>query len=155
MPADKIVLGIGAYGHGFRVNSTSALGNSSSTLNMYPAFNSSDLFQGSSWDNDPAIDDCGSPAVKSGTYPFWSLVTEAGMLDESGEPKEGIVYGYDDCSQTVCQVFFSTFFLSPTSVLLTEDRLSPPCGTLRARSGYHMITQSLLPSRASTLWTLA
>lgn len=107
LPADKLVLGVAAYGHGFRVNSSSALGNGTE-LAMYPDFNKTDLFQGSSWDNDPPIDDCGNAASPGGTYPFWSLVTEAGMLDEAGEPKEGIVYGYDNCSQTVCQPSFNT-----------------------------------------------
>lgn len=99
VPADKIVLGVPAYGHGFRVNATSALGNGTE-LNMYPNFNSSDRFQGSSWDNDPAIDDCGNAQPHTGTYTFWSLITEAGFLDESGTPLDGIVTGYDDCSQT-------------------------------------------------------
>lgn len=105
MPADKVVLGIAAYGHGFRVNETAALGNGTE-LNMYPAFNGSDRFQGSSWDNDPAIDECGNASPHTGTYPFWSMITEAGFLDESGEPLEGMVTGYDECSQTV-RCFFS------------------------------------------------
>lgn len=99
VPADKLVLGVAAYGHGFRVNRTAALGNGTE-LNVYPAFNGSDRFQGSSWDNDPAIDDCGNPQPHGGTYPFWSMVTEAGFLDESGAPREGIAYVYDECSQT-------------------------------------------------------
>lgn len=103
MPADQIVLGLAAYGHGFRVTQDAALGNGT-TLDMYPAFNSSDRFQGSSWDDDPAIDDCGNAQPHTGTYPFWSLVTEAGFLDESGEPQSGIVSGYDTCSQTVCLI---------------------------------------------------
>lgn len=106
MPADKLVLGLGAYGHGFRVNSSSALGNDSS-LNMYPSFNASDLFQGSSWDDDPPIDSCGNAQSPGGTYTFWSMITEAGLLDEAGEPKEGIVYGFDNCSQTVRKTPFS------------------------------------------------
>lgn len=101
MPASKIVLGIAAYGHGFRVNSTSAFANDSS-LNMYPYFNSSDLFQGSSWDSDPPVDVCGNAQSPGGTYPFWSLVTEANMLDETGEPAQNIMSGWDNCSQTVC-----------------------------------------------------
>lgn len=99
VPADKIVLGVAAYGHGFRVNQTSALGNGTK-LNFYANFNSSDRFQGSSWDNDPPIDDCGNAQPHGGTYPFWSMITEAGFLDESGEPLDGIVSAYDDCSQT-------------------------------------------------------
>ncbi|CAI0645936.1 unnamed protein product, partial [Colletotrichum noveboracense] len=50
IPANKLVLAVGAYGHGFSVNTTSAL-SGSNTLNAYPAQNSSNRFQGSSWDD--------------------------------------------------------------------------------------------------------
>lgn len=101
IPSSKLVLGVAAYGHGFAVNSTSAfVANSTTQLDTFPAQNSSDRFQGSSWDDDPPIDDCGNVQLPSGTYPFWSLITEAGFLDTTGEPKEGISYTYDDCSQT-------------------------------------------------------
>lgn len=99
VPADKLVLGLAAYGHGFRVNETSAM-SANGTLNLYPAQNSSDRFQGSSWDDDPPIDDCGNAQPPSGTYPLWSLITEAGFLDETAKPMPGIEYTYDTCSQT-------------------------------------------------------
>lgn len=112
MPASKLVLGIAAYGHGFRVNSTAAFTTTTTTstststgsgsLNMYPSFNKTDLFQGSSWDSDPPVDVCGNAQSPGGTYPFWSLITEAGMLTEAGEPAQNIVSGWDNCSQTVC-----------------------------------------------------
>ncbi|KAJ0104251.1 hypothetical protein J7T55_001738 [Diaporthe amygdali] len=99
VPADKIVLGLAAYGHGFRVNETSAM-NGTDTLQLYPAQNSSDRFQGSSWDDDPSIDECGAASPPSGTYPLWSLITEANFLDETAKPLPGIEYTYDNCSQT-------------------------------------------------------
>jgi chitinase len=104
VPANKLVLGLPAYGHGFRVNETSAMGSSGTagqgTLQLYPPQNSSDRFQGSSWDDDPAIDDCGNPQPHSGTYPLWSMITEAGFLDENAKPMPGIEYVFDNCSQT-------------------------------------------------------
>ncbi|KAI7778038.1 hypothetical protein LA080_002675 [Diaporthe eres] len=99
VPADKLVLGIAAYGHGFRVNETSAL-NGTDTLQLYPAQNSSDRFQGSSWDDDPRVDECGNASPPSGTYPLWSLITEANVLDETAKPLPGIQYTFDNCSQT-------------------------------------------------------
>lgn len=99
VPADKLVLGLAAYGHGFRVNETSAM-NGTDTLQLYPAQNSSDRFQGSSWDDDPPIDDCGNAQPHSGTYPLWSLITEANVLDETAKPLPGIQYTWDNCSQT-------------------------------------------------------
>lgn len=97
------MLGVPGYGHAFSVSSTAAF-NNDSTLNMFPTQNSSNRFQGSSWDNDPAVDVCGNAQPHSGTYPFWSLITEAGFLDETGEPAQGIFSGFDDCSQTVSLV---------------------------------------------------
>ncbi|TDZ34920.1 Chitinase A1 [Colletotrichum spinosum] len=99
LPANKLVLAVGAYGHGFSVNSSSAFGGSS-TLDAFPPQNSSNRFQGSSWDDDPPIDECGNAQPPSGTYTFWSLITEAGFLDETGKPREGIATGFDSCSAT-------------------------------------------------------
>ncbi|SPJ70992.1 related to endochitinase [Fusarium torulosum] len=99
MPASQLVLGVPAYGHGFSVNSTSAYG-SNHKLNLYPTQNSTDRFQGSSWDNDPRVDDCGNPSPPGGTYPFWSMITEAKFLDVYGNPAPGISYTWDNCSQT-------------------------------------------------------
>ncbi|OLN96114.1 Chitinase A1 [Colletotrichum chlorophyti] len=99
IPADKLVLAVGAYGHGFSVNSTSAF-TAPGVLNAFPPQNSSNRFQGSSWDDDPRIDECGNASPPSGTYTFWSLIKEGKFLDETGKPREGIAYGYDNCSQT-------------------------------------------------------
>ncbi|KAM0211741.1 hypothetical protein ACHAQD_010151 [Fusarium lateritium] len=99
MPASQLVLGVPAYGHGFSVNQTSAYG-SNHKLNLYPAQNSTDRFQGSSWDTDPLIDDCGNPSPPGGTYPFWSMITEAKFLDVYGNPAPGISHTWDNCSQT-------------------------------------------------------
>ncbi|OHF04139.1 glycosyl hydrolase family 18 [Colletotrichum orchidophilum] len=99
IPANKLVLAVAAYGHGFSVNATSAF-TSAGVLNAYPPQNSTHRFQGGSWDNDPAIDECGAASPPSGTYTFWSMIKEGKFLDEEGKPLKGIATGYDKCSQT-------------------------------------------------------
>ncbi|KAK1994762.1 family 18 glycosyl hydrolase [Colletotrichum falcatum] len=99
IPAEKLVLAVGAYGHGFSVNATSAF-TAPGVLNAYPPQNSSNRFQGGSWDNDPPVDECGNPQPHSGTYTFRSMITEAKFLDQAGNPAQGIASGYDNCSQT-------------------------------------------------------
>ncbi|GKT82370.1 glycosyl hydrolase family 18 protein [Colletotrichum tofieldiae] len=94
IPANKLVLAVGAYGHGFSRLHLPGV------LNAYPPQNSSHRFQGSSWDDDPPIDECGNAQPPSGTYTFWSMITEGKFLDESGKPRESIATGYDNCSQT-------------------------------------------------------
>lgn len=161
IPADKLVLGIAAYGHGFRVNATSATAstNSSSTttsdqLNMFPAFNASDRFRGSSWDSDPPVDDCGNAQPPGGTYQFWSMITEAGFLDESGNPREGILYGYDECSQTV-RFFLLCVCVCTHVEFLTDNMISLLSTTPRVRFGSRTIMLSLSLPRVNTSWTLA
>ncbi|KAK7432897.1 hypothetical protein QQZ08_000368 [Neonectria magnoliae] len=99
IPSSQVVLGVPAYGHGFSVNKTSAF-DSNGKLNEYPPQNRSHRFQGSSWDSDPPVDDCGNAQLPGGTYTFWSLITEAGFLDDSGKPAPGISHAFDNCSKT-------------------------------------------------------
>lgn len=99
VPASKLVLGVGAYGHGFSVAPSDAFPNGTTTLDMFPAQNSSNRFQGSSWDNDPPVDDCGNAQPPSGTYQFWSMIEEAGFLTTAGEPAANITAGWDDCAK--------------------------------------------------------
>lgn len=101
VPASKLVLGVPAYAHGFSVTPSAAFPNGTTGgLDMFPAQNSSNRFQGSSWDNDPPVDDCGNAQPPSGTYQFWSMITEKGFLTEAGEPSSNVTAGWDSCSQT-------------------------------------------------------
>lgn len=129
VPASKIVLGVAAYGHGFSVAPSAAFPNGSTGgLNMFPAQNSSNRFQGSSWDNDPPVDDCGNAQPPSGTYQFWSMVTEKGFLTETGEPAANVTAGWDGCSQTVCILSCACLpsqFSQIVCVVLTNQRIQP------------------------------
>jgi hypothetical protein len=136
MPASQLVLGVPAYGHGFSVNNTSAYG-ANHKLNLYPTQNSTDRFQGSSWDNDPRVDDCGNPSPPGGTYPFWSMITEAKFLDVYGNPAPGISYTWDNCSKTVC--YSSSFSMRITNMMnsllsTTLRRISTSVMTMPVRS---------------------
>ncbi|KAK2012516.1 family 18 glycosyl hydrolase [Colletotrichum eremochloae] len=99
IPAEKLVLGLAAYGHAFSVNATSAF-TAPGVLNAFPPQNSSNRLQGGPWDDDPAIDECGNPQPHSGTYTFADMINEAKFLDAAGNPAPGIASGFDNCSQT-------------------------------------------------------
>ncbi|EJT75539.1 acidic mammalian chitinase [Gaeumannomyces tritici R3-111a-1] len=97
-PKEKLVLGFGAYGHGFTVENKEAFGPDGALL-AYPK-NSGQRRQGSTWDDDPLVDDCGGAQPASGTFTVWSMVQEGKFLDEAGNPAPGIAHGFDNCSQT-------------------------------------------------------
>jgi hypothetical protein len=163
MPASQLVLGVPAYGHGFSVNNTSAYG-SNHKLNLYPAQNSTDRFQGSSWDSDPPIDDCGNPSPPGGTYPFWSMITEAKFLDVYGNPAPGISYTWDNCSQTVC--YSSSFSMRMTDMMnsllsTTLRRISTLVTTMPVRSTKRVDSSlvrgsvGLVPTRLVAILTIS
>ncbi|KAJ1300608.1 hypothetical protein OPQ81_002262 [Rhizoctonia solani] len=101
-PVDQLVLGVAGYGHGFSVAPTNAL--SDGILNPYSTFNKSFTPPGDAWDDAPVngtVDVCGNPQAQGGNWNFWGLI-EGGFLNENGTANtaEGIVYKYDECSQT-------------------------------------------------------
>ncbi|CAE6472313.1 hypothetical protein ACGC1H_004112 [Rhizoctonia solani] len=101
-PLDQLVLGVAAYGHGFSVAPADALNNT--ILNPYSVFNKSFTPPGDAWSDTSAngtLDVCGNPQAADGSYTFWGLI-EGGFLNENGTANtaQGIVYKYDECSQT-------------------------------------------------------
>ncbi|CAE6390033.1 unnamed protein product [Rhizoctonia solani] len=101
-PVDQLVLGVGAYGHGFSVAPADALNNT--ILNPYSPFNKSFTPPGDAWSDTAAngtLDVCGNPQAADGSYTFWGLI-EGGFLNENGTANtaQGITYKYDECSQT-------------------------------------------------------
>ncbi|KAF9653749.1 glycoside hydrolase family 18 protein [Thelephora ganbajun] len=89
-PADKIVLGVPAYGHSYTVSPSNAV-DGSGNLAAYPPFTK----------NPPtsSVDQCGNPEAKSDIMNFATLIGE-GFLKDDGTPANGIKSRFDQCSQT-------------------------------------------------------
>jgi len=116
-PANKIVLGVAAYGHSFTVPpSTAVTGNN--TLNIFTAFDNYNIPNGDSWGPPTtAPDECGNPPVgngNSGIFNFWGMI-QNGFLNQDGTVASGMNSLFDECSQT-------PFVYNPkTSVLVAYD----------------------------------
>ncbi|KAF8895737.1 glycoside hydrolase superfamily [Gymnopilus junonius] len=101
IPADKIVLGVPAYGHSFVTPTQStevsngSSSSSNSTLPLYPPYNSSVEHPGDKWDGDGGVDVCG---VMQGPG--------EGFLNQDGSVADDIKFRFDDCSQTRCYVAY-------------------------------------------------
>lgn len=101
-PANKIVLGVAAYGHSFTVAPSAAL--TGNTLNIYTAFDKYNIPNGDSWSPPTtAPDECGNPPVgngNSGLFNFWGMI-DNGFLNQNGTVAAGMNSLFDECSQTV------------------------------------------------------
>ena len=98
MPRHKIVLGVGSYGHSFRVLRKNAYHGTS--LALYPPYDKADQPKGDAWDDLPGLDVCGNPTGPGGVVDFWGLIA-LGYLNHDGSPRREIDYIFDDCSKTV------------------------------------------------------
>ena len=91
-PLEQIVLGVPAYGHGFRVSRNAAfLPNGQLAMNTTFSYDATNRVVGDSWD---------SPNSPGGTFSFLGLVNETGWLQEDGTAASGMAYTFDACSQT-------------------------------------------------------
>ncbi|KAK7047928.1 hypothetical protein VNI00_006256 [Paramarasmius palmivorus] len=126
-PANQIALGVAAYGHSFHVSQQAALGSQAqsanlqdATLQLYPAFDKALQPHGDSQDGAAGQDECGNQVPVGGIFNFWGLV-DGGFLNQDGtaDTGNGIVYRYDNCSQT-------PFVYSPTSQVMVsyDDKTS-------------------------------
>jgi chitinase len=107
-PANKIALGVAAYGHSFYVDKTAAV-DSSGNLASYPPFDNAQQPHGDSEDGNAGVDQCGAQVPIGGIFNFWGLV-DGGFLDANGTAASGINYRYENCSQTV-SFYYSAFKL--------------------------------------------
>ncbi len=99
-PVNKIILGVGSYGHSFHVNLSAAY-DASGKIHPYVPFDNSQQPAGDKWDGTASgIDSCGNPNVVGGVFNFWGLI-DGGFLTADGTVAEGIDYVFDQCSQTV------------------------------------------------------
>ena len=99
-PANKMILGVAAYGHSFSVNTGAALG-ASGNISLYPPFNKANQPAGDMWDSTASgVDACGNPNVVGGIFTFWGMIA-AGFLTTNGTPSCEVQYTFDNCSQTV------------------------------------------------------
>ncbi|TFK74291.1 glycoside hydrolase family 18 protein [Pluteus cervinus] len=98
-PANQIVLGVPAYGHSWTVTPTDALPSSPTVLAAYPSYDPSKEKVGDAWDGTGGVDVCGVSQGPGGIYTYWGLINE-GFLQQDGSVGGGIIYRYDNCSQT-------------------------------------------------------
>ena len=90
-PANKVVLGVPAYGHSYTVSPSDAV-DSSGNLTDHPPFTKNPASN--------TTDKCGNPEPVPDTKNFAVLITE-GFLNDDGTPASGVKYKFDECSQTV------------------------------------------------------
>ncbi|KAF8500362.1 glycoside hydrolase [Russula emetica] len=98
-PANKMILGVAAYGHSYHVDSSAAY-NSSGKIHPYVPFNKALQPPGDKWDATAGgVDMCGNPNTVGGVFEFWGLI-DGGFLTANGTAANGIDYVFDQCSQT-------------------------------------------------------
>jgi chitinase len=99
IPAQKLALGVAAYGRSYTVDKSAALSNGQ--LAAYPAFDKSNmpLGEGETAADATTKDVCGNPNGISGIFYFEGLIA-AGYLSSNGSAAAGMDYRFDECSKT-------------------------------------------------------
>ncbi|KAF8070443.1 endochitinase [Lyophyllum atratum] len=100
MPKNRIVLGVPMYGRSYRVARATAFSDDSkTTLASFPPYDIDNKPTGDPWNVEGGLDVCGVYQAPGGSYAFWSLV-DGGFLNADGSARTGIIYRYDECSET-------------------------------------------------------
>lgn len=100
IPLNRLVLGVGAYGHSYVISPAVALNRSNaSSLNAFPQYNLGQKRIGDRWDGEGGRDVCGAIVGPGGVYTYWGLIEE-GFLKPDGTAGDGVVLRHDDCSET-------------------------------------------------------
>ncbi|EAU81461.1 endochitinase [Coprinopsis cinerea okayama7 len=97
-PANKLVLGVPAYGRSYYVDPANAL-SAAGELTPYAQFDKSKQPLGEGETGEQTVDQCGVASGPSGLFNFAGLV-DAGYLNPDGTAAEGMVYLCDQCSET-------------------------------------------------------
>lgn len=101
MPVNQIVLGVPGYGHSYQIAPNVAFAEgSNAALATYPPFDPAERLLGDRWDGDAGRDVCGAQQGPGGVYTYWGLIEEE-FLNTDGSARDGVVYRYDNCSETV------------------------------------------------------
>ncbi|EKM75822.1 hypothetical protein AGABI1DRAFT_116147 [Agaricus bisporus var. burnettii JB137-S8] len=98
--SNQIMLGVASYGHGFRVPNSS-IGNDPQKLAQFPSLAEDQTILGTA--EAPGdygqLDICGNTTGPGGVFEYGDMV-KRGIIDSKGNGVGGLLFQYDECSQT-------------------------------------------------------
>lgn len=113
-PANQIMLGVPSYGHSYTVSSSVINGNAQK-LAQYPSFNKNTVPLGTgetSYTKSPDV--CGVEEGPGGIFNYNDMV-QRGFIDSQGNASDGLLFQFDNCSQT------AYIYNSTSQVLINYD----------------------------------
>ncbi|EAU81455.1 endochitinase [Coprinopsis cinerea okayama7 len=99
-PAEKLLLGLPAYARSFTVAKDDVLDADGNIVTFNPAFDKESYPLGEGEvEGQVLTDKCGRPEFPAGLFTFNGLIA-GGLLGTDGEAAPGVVYGFDNCTET-------------------------------------------------------